>query len=33
MIVIESLVKVKNMILVHAAQNQPFCDSASIRQI
>lgn len=32
MIVIESLVKTKNMIMVHAAQNQPFSDSASILQ-
>lgn len=32
MIVIESLVRAKNMIMVHAAQNQPFFDSASILQ-
>lgn len=29
MIVIESLPKAKNMIMVHAAQNQSFFDSAS----
>lgn len=33
MIVIESLPKAKNMIMVHAAQNQPFFDSASIPTI
>lgn len=32
MIVIESLVKAKNMLPVDAAQNQPFFDSASILQ-
>lgn len=29
---VESLPKAKNMIMVHAAQNQPFLDSASILQ-
>lgn len=33
MIVIESLVKAKNMLPVDAAQNQPFFDSASRLQI
>ena len=33
MIVIESLVNTKNMIMVHAAQNQPFYTAASRLQI